>query len=132
MTTPLQIAAFYVALNALIALLLAMNVGRVRGATKTMFGDGGHAVLQQAIRAHGNNIEYVPFVLVMIVTLALMQGSVIVLHVVGIMLTVGRIAHGIGLARNPGVSIGRGLGTALTYLAFLVAVVALFLKAFTF
>jgi uncharacterized protein len=132
MTTPLQIAAFYVALNALIALILAFNVGRVRGVTKTVFGDGGHQSLQQAIRAHSNNIEYVPIALVMLVTLALLQASVILLHVLGVALTLGRIAHGIGLTRSSGASVGRAAGTLLTFAVFIAAIVVLLMKAFVF
>jgi len=132
MNTPLQIAAFYVALNAVIMLLLAVNVMRNRVQSKTLIGDGGNPTLLQAVRAHGNNTEYVPLILVMLVTLALLQTSVLVLHIVGIALTLGRVLHAFGLSNNPGISVGRGGGTMLTLAALLVAVVFLFMKAFVF
>ena len=131
MNTSLQIAAFYVALNALITLFLAGYVVRTRVVTKTMLGDGGNMTMLQTIRAHANNVEYVPLILVMLVTLALMQASVLILHIVGGALAVGRIAHGIGINRNPGPSVGRAIGVILTLIAFLTAVVALLMKAFT-
>jgi uncharacterized membrane protein YecN with MAPEG domain len=132
MNTALQIAAFYVALNAIITLVLAGYVVRTRVVTKTTLGDGGNQTLLQAIRAHGNNVEYVPLVLVMLVTLALTQASVLILHIVGGALAVGRIAHGIGINSNPGPSVGRAIGVFLTLVAFITAVVVLFMKAFVF
>jgi uncharacterized membrane protein YecN with MAPEG domain len=132
MHTPLQIAAFYVALNALVMLLLAANVVRTRLKTETLIGDGGNMTMLQAIRAHANNVEYAPLTLIMLVTLALLQGSAVILHAVGILLTIGRIAHGIGINCNPGASIGRGGGMLLTLIAALIAMVALLMKAFVF
>jgi uncharacterized protein len=127
--TPMQIIGIYVALNALIALALAMNTARVRNKTKILLGDGGNEALQRAMRAHSNNIEYVPITLIMLVMLGILQASVLILHIVGASLTLGRVIHGLGLTRASGMSAGRGIGIVLTYVALLVAVVALFMKA---
>ena len=132
MNTPLQIAAFYVALNAIVTLALVVNVVRMRGKTKILLGDGGDEAMLRAMRAHANNVEYAPLVLLMLVTLALLQGSVLFLHIIGICLLLGRIAHGIGLSTKSGLSAGRGLGSLLTTIAMVVAIVMLLLKALTF
>ena len=129
MHTPLQIAAFYVALNALIALVLAMNVSFARLRTNTTLGDGGHESLLQAIRAHGNNIEYVPLALIALVTMALLQTSVVILHIVGILLTVGRVVHATAMLASPGRTVGRFIGSMLTNIAVIVAVIVLIMKA---
>lgn len=129
MLTPLQLVAFYIAVNATITLILAINVVRVRVKTQTHIGDGNKSDMLQAIRAHGNNIEYVPLVLVMLIALALTQAPAFVLHIVGGGLALGRIAHGIGIATNPGASPGRGLGMMLTLTAYITAIVTLFMKA---
>jgi uncharacterized membrane protein YecN with MAPEG domain len=127
--TNLQIAALYCALNAIVTLALAINAAVTRGRTKVLLGDGGNESMLRAMRAHANNIEYVPLTLVMLVTLALLQGSAILLHVIGAALFVGRAAHGYGLATHSGINAGRGIGTALTMLAMITAIVMLFIKA---
>ena len=132
MHTPLQIAAVYIALNAIVTLALAFNAVRARGRTKVLLGDGGNEAMLRAMRAHSNNVEYVPLTLLMLLVLALLQTSVLVLHIVGLCLLLGRIAHGLGLATASGMSAGRGLGIALTVIAMLVAIVFLLIKAFVF
>ena len=44
----------------LMILGLGVNVSRLRGKFNVFRGDGGHAELQGAIRAHGNSVEHVP------------------------------------------------------------------------
>ena len=127
--TPLQIVAFWSALCAIVTLALAVNCAMTRGKTKVLLGDGGNEVMLRAMRAHSNNVEYTPLVLVMLVTLGLMQTSVLILHIVGGCLFAGRAAHGLGLANNGGFSVGRGLGTLLTMIAAVTAIVVLLLKA---
>src|SRR5579872_7190592 len=96
------IVSFYAGLNAILALVLAINVVRQRVATKVDMGHGGHVVLEQAQRAHGNLIEYVPIVLVLLLLLALGGLSATWLHVLGIALTVARLFHAWGLLTTPG------------------------------
>ncbi len=125
--THLQVAALYVALSAIITLVLAINTAFTRGRTKVLLGDGGNEEMLRAMRAHANNVEYVPLALTMLVLMALLQCSVYVLHGVGIALVVGRIVHGIGLTMKSGLSFGRGLGAFLTIAAMVVEIVALFM-----
>jgi hypothetical protein len=132
MNTSLQIAAFYIALNAIVTLALALNAALTRGRTKVLLGDGGNETMLRAMRAHANNVEYVPLTLVMLLALALLQSSVLVLHIVGLCLFLGRVAHGLGLATKSGISAGRGIGILLTLIAMLVAIVFLLMKAFVF
>jgi uncharacterized membrane protein YecN with MAPEG domain len=42
-------------------------------------------------------------------------------HLVGALLVLGRAAHGWGLSRSAGTSVGRASGTLLTWLGFLCA-----------
>jgi len=128
--TPLQIVGLWAALNAIITLALAINCAVTRGKTKILIGDGGNEAMLRAIRAHGNNVEYTPLVLVMLVTLGLLQASTLILHLVGGLLFAGRAAHGLGLSTNSGVSVGRAGGTLLTIVAAVIAIVTLLIKAF--
>jgi uncharacterized membrane protein YecN with MAPEG domain len=117
------IVMFYAGLNALIALVLALRVVRLRSTTKTDLGTGGHPALERAIRAHGNFIEYVPLILVLLLLLELSGLGAIWLHAMGIALTLGRILHAWSLSTNPGESFGRLSGIFLTWLTLLAALI---------
>jgi uncharacterized membrane protein YecN with MAPEG domain len=77
-----------------------MNVSRVRGKYNVSRGDGGHAELQGAIRAHGNNSEHVPLTVLLLLIAELCGGSSTVLHVLGGAFLVARILHPVGLMKN--------------------------------
>jgi hypothetical protein len=106
--------ALYGGLNALLTLALAVNVSRVRGKYNTFRGDGGHAELQSAIRAHGNNVEHVPLTILLLLIAELCGGNSMALHVLGGAFLVARILHPVGLMRNlSAVQIPGALGTYL-------------------
>ena len=115
----------YAGLLGLIAFALAVNVSRVRAATKIVIGDGGNMKLLQAIRAHGALIEYVPLCLIMIGLLEFAHAPRWLVHGLGILLVLARLLHAQGLlSANPGPSFGRGSGAGLQYLVLLVGAVA--------
>ncbi|MFA5120990.1 MAPEG family protein [Zavarzinia sp.] len=109
----------YAGLNALVTFGLAFRVGLMRGRYKVMLGDGGVPEVHRAIRAHGNNVEYVPLVLVLVALLELAGQPAWVIHLFGGMLLAGRILHGVGLSLSEGAGFGRGAGIGLTWLALL-------------
>jgi uncharacterized membrane protein YecN with MAPEG domain len=120
---PVAIVSCYAGLNALIVLTLAVLVVRQRGQTKTLFGAGESPALQQAIRAHGNIIEYAPLILLLLLLLALIGLGAPWLHGLGIALTLGRVLHAWGLSTNSGTSFGRSAGILLTWVTLAVALV---------
>ena len=125
MAFQIQIAALYAGLNALVLLTLAFLVVRQRGKTGLGIGDGpAEGPLHRAIRAHGNAVENVPVILVLLVILELSGAGVILLHGVGAGLLLGRVLHGFGLSRSGGTSIPRLVGTMLTWTVLIVAAVA--------
>lgn len=117
--TPIAAAVLYVGLFALLMLILKLNVGRVRSAEKVLFGDGGSAPLQRAIRAQGNAVEDVPVVLIGIFALAAMTAPVWLIHGLGGTFLAGRILHAIGIGGSSGFSFGRAAGTLLSLIAHL-------------
>ena len=122
---------FYVALNALIMLVLSILVVRARVATQTEIGDGGKAAMAGPLRAHANNTEYVPMALLLMWTLVTPLGSSIwLIHGVGAPLTVGRLIHSVGLTRSTGVSNLRFVGMVLTWTAYVVGIVGVFWGVF--
>ena len=122
---PFPMVALYAAINALIMLVLAILVVRARVKTRTEIGDGDDATMMGAVRAHGNNTEYVPLALLLMLILVPLQANVIVIHAIGATLTLGRVLHAIGLSRNVGTSLPRLLGMILTWISYLIAIVAI-------
>src|ERR1700693_564249 len=123
----LKMTALYVVLNAAIMLALAINVIRMRYRTRTRFGDSGNAEMMRAVRAHGNNTEYVPVALILLILVHGLGGGLLLIHAIGLPLTVGRILHGLGfLDRRHETSTGhsylRRLGMILTLLAILIGI----------
>lgn len=121
---PFPMVALYAAINALIMLVLGILVVRARVKTRTEIGEGSDPAMMGAIRAHGNNTEYVPVALLLMLILIPLQANAIVIHAIGSSLTLGRILHAIGLSRNVGTSLPRFLGMLLTWISYLVAIVA--------
>ena len=122
---------FYVAVNALIMLLLSMLVVRARVSTRTNIGDGGKPEMAGPLRAHGNNTEYVPMALLLLWALASpLGGSIWLIHGVGAPLTIGRIIHAFGLTQNTGPGPFRFVGILLTWVVFIVGIVGVFWLVF--
>ncbi len=120
---PLPITALYAGLTALILLWLSFGAGSMRGKTKVSIGDGGNVALLEKIRRHGNAIEYVPMAIVLLAIAELNGAGGVLLHSLGIMLVVARIAHPLGLkADNIGHPL-RAVGAGLTALMMLIAAV---------
>jgi uncharacterized protein len=93
----LSVTTTYALLLLPIWLALWIGVASKRSELKASIGDAGNAELLQKIRRHGNFIEFVPFVLVLMV-LAEVQGvGSLWLHGAGALLVIGRVAHPFGL-----------------------------------
>jgi uncharacterized membrane protein YecN with MAPEG domain len=123
-TDAFRMMALYVAVNALIMLVLGMLVVRARVKTKTAIGDGGDATMIGAIRAHANNTETVPVPLLMMLVVNTLGAPFWIIHAIGVPLTLGRVLHAIGLSRNVGPSLLRLLGMTLTWTAVIVGIAA--------
>jgi uncharacterized membrane protein YecN with MAPEG domain len=121
---PFHAFGFYAAINALIMLILGVLVTRARVVTQTDIGDGGKPAMAGPLRAHGNNSEWTPMALLLIWVLCPLGGSIWLIHGVGIPLTLGRIAHGIGLTQSTGPTPMRFIGILLTWIAYIVGIVA--------
>lgn len=93
--------------------LLGLNVSRVRAQLK-MFVDPSAPPKQLfvAIRAHGNFVEWVPFIVVMLLIVELAGAAKTPLWVAGIGLLVGRVLHALGLLTKLRVA---ALGSGITW-----------------
>lgn len=118
----LEIVGVYVGLNLLINLFLAYRVSANRVRSNVMTGTGEDEKLYNANRAHVVNVEYTPIALVGLVTLHLLSASIYVLHLAGLLLTLGRLLHAIGLTNAARTSTPpRLVGTVLTWAGQLVS-----------
>jgi uncharacterized protein len=111
---PVPVTALYGALNAIFNIALANNVSLKRVQHKISVGTAGNEKLELAVRMHGNNAEFVPLAVVMLLVAELSGGSNLWLHVLGGSLLVARILHVLGLPR-PAPNPPRFLGTAVTW-----------------
>ncbi|GLK53040.1 MAG: glutathione S-transferase [Oceanicaulis sp.] len=125
----LQAVGLYSALNLLILLVLAANVSRHRRRAKVSLGTGTDPLLEQAIRAHGNGVECVPLALLALFLTASLGYGAMIVHALGIGLTLGRFVYSYGLLTSPGPSMGRMIGTGLTWLVLLAEVLLLLAAA---
>lgn len=116
----MHITGIYAALATLLVLILAARVSLGRGRAKVGIGDGGDHELLKRIRAHANALENLPLALLLLLLLELDQIRPLWLHLFGCVLIAGRILHAAGLSRTSKESLGRMLGTALTWGVMLV------------
>ncbi len=89
--TPLTI--FYASLYVLFNMVLLAMVIKNRRAQQVSLGTGENNDLQSAIRAHGNFIENIPFLLILLFLAELNGMPPYLLHGLGVAILLGRIAH---------------------------------------
>lgn len=121
--------ALWTGLNLILLLVLSVRVVRLRRRNHVSLGDGGHPPLAHAIRAFGNASEYVPAAIGAMAVLALVAAPAALVHLVGVVLFAGRVAHAVGLSRSGRASLPRAAGVLATWLAYLIAAVALIFYA---
>ncbi len=122
-------AALWVGLHLFLLLVLSVLVVRQRRAHGGVLGDDNIPELTQAVRAFGNATEYVPGGLIAIAVLAMAGATPMVVHLMGLTLFAGRVAHAIGLSRHGGSSVLRSAGVIATWLAYILGGVALIFYA---
>ena len=76
---------------------LTFNVIGLRRSLKVSLGDGGHEVLERAIRAHGNFAEYVPLALILLACLEFNRAPSAAVWPLGLLLLAGRVIHAVGV-----------------------------------
>ncbi|MEO8525183.1 MAG: MAPEG family protein [Caldimonas sp.] len=129
MTSFPTISATVAALLGLLAALLAVRVITLRVRFKVNAGDGGHAPLGQAIRAHANLVEHAPLALIV---LAFAEASVAwrwLILILGVALLIARLASAWGLSHSLDGSAGRQAGAGLTILVTVVASLLILYRA---
>jgi uncharacterized membrane protein YecN with MAPEG domain len=110
------VTALYGALLALLILVLAGRVSLLRSKLNVGMGHGNDPDLAKAIRAHGNAVEWILPMLILMLVSELDGASRVFLHACGVTFVAARLAHAMGLSRTSKRSSGRFWGAAGTYL----------------
>lgn len=92
---PPVIAAIYAGLNALLLVWLTLRVVGHRRAGSVSLGDGGDETMMRSIRGHANAAETMPMALILLAVANLMGAPGLFLHLAGVVLTAGRLMHGL-------------------------------------
>lgn len=112
------ITALYLAVLALLYTYLAINVARLRQRDRAAFGDNGSVALRSAIRAHGNFVEYVPIITLMVAFLEMSGLPAMRVHLYMGALVVSPLLHPLGMYARPNTlqfRIGRVGGITITF-----------------
>jgi hypothetical protein len=125
-----MITGLYGALIALVFLVLSARVIVYRRANQLGLGDHGDKSLMKRMRAQANCAEYAPFGLLLMLLVDLQNPTTILLHVIGMLLLLGRAAHGYGFSASPPKMNLRVGGMLLTLTSFLVSIFCLISFAF--
>ena len=122
----LNALSLWVGLNLLLTLLLALNV--VRNRFKAQGDSGDPVTLEKAVRAHGNNPEYVPGILIGLGLMAMTGASAQTINILGGTLFVVRILHAYGIQQSKVPNIFGLVGNFGTWLTMLCVVTTLIMN----
>ncbi|MEM9012679.1 MAG: MAPEG family protein [Pseudomonadota bacterium] len=110
----LAITALYAGLNACILVALTVRVIGGRRAAGVSLGHGDDKALERRMRGHGNATETIPIALILIALIEMLAAPALVVHALGLMLTVGRLSHARAFWSDTPKPFYRVFGMALT------------------
>jgi uncharacterized membrane protein YecN with MAPEG domain len=96
-----SVTGLYLAVLALIYVVLGLQVSRLRRGNRVLFGDGDNRELRSAIRAHANFAEYVPIIVLMVALLEMSGMSALRVHLLMGALLIARLIHPLGMYVGP-------------------------------
>jgi uncharacterized membrane protein YecN with MAPEG domain len=96
-----SVTGLYLAILALIYVVLGLQVSRLRRGNRVLFGDGDNRELRSAIRAHANFAEYVPIIVLMVALLEMSGMSASRVHLLMGALLIARLIHPLGMYVGP-------------------------------
>ena len=125
--TELPVSSLYVPLFGIFLMVITLRVGMIRLRSNISLGDGGDPEFLKLIRGQANFIELVPISLILLVLLELSGAGNTMLHVLYLLLLVGRVSHYVQITGIVEPVLFRAGGMVLTFTAILGASIALLL-----
>jgi uncharacterized membrane protein YecN with MAPEG domain len=122
-----MITGFYAGLLGAWLIFLLLSVVRQRLKHKVGLSHGGKKELLKSIRIHGNFIETVPYILLLMLLLESLEFAPWLIHTYGILLILSRLFHWNGISNSTAMSFGRKAGTIIV--VFLIGFGSLLLVA---
>lgn len=119
------VTAFYAALIGILCVILSLLVIRQRVSKGIGIGDGDDAALARLARVFGNFAEYAALALLLFALVEICGGPRWLVHALGAMFLIGRLAHAYGLAGTHAANPGRTIGMVLTNVSLIAASVTL-------
>ena len=119
-----MITGLYSGILGLILLFLAMRVSGERMKEQAALGIDDSPALFEAVRRHGNFVEWVPFALLLMVIYEFNGGATALLHGVGASLVTARLIHPWGIKHHVIPHPLRAIGAGITFAIVLVLSVA--------
>lgn len=113
-----MITALYAGILTFVLLTLLLRVVIRRWRYRISLGDGGNADLNKCIRAHGNFVETVPWLLLLMVLMDISGIPAWAMHGYGLALVASRLLHAWGITCFSGPNFGRIAGMVLTIILF--------------
>lgn len=110
----LSIAPLYAGLLALFFIHLSSRVIKVRRDDRVSLGDGGSSDMAYRIRAQANFTEYAPLGIILLAMIELQGLPFWAVHILGLMLLIGRVTHGWAMSQTPQSLPARTVGTVMT------------------
>lgn len=120
-----MITPIYLALLALLFIVLSFKTINVRKKLQIGVGSGDSPELLRAMRVHANFSEYVPISLLLILSVELLNGPSVLVHVLGIALLLGRLLHAYGVSKIKENLKFRVTGMLLTFATMLVSIITI-------
>jgi uncharacterized membrane protein YecN with MAPEG domain len=110
-----KIVPIYAAAIALMFVILAVRVTRLRRVKRIAIGSGGDARLERAIRVHANFSEYVPLTLLLLAFVEMQGNPAWLIHLLALALVAGRVIHAYGVSQEKEIIRIRTVGMVATF-----------------
>lgn len=107
--------SLYAALLTLVFIALSVRTIRLRRRLRIAVGDADNIEMRRAMRVHANFAEYVPLSLLLIYFAEVSGAPVALVHVLGLCLLAGRLAHAYGVSQPDEDFRFRVFGMAMTF-----------------
>ena len=110
-----KIVPIYAAAIALMFVILAVRVTRLRRVKRIAIGSGGDARLERAIRVHANFSEYVPLTLLLLAFVEMQGNPAWLINFLALALAAGRVIHAYGVSQEKEIIQIRTVGMVATF-----------------